>query len=72
VLRHVKEAKKSLSARRTSPHPKIAAVTDAIRPLLDVGEKVLVFCHHRATASELLGALELSLRAESISRAGPV
>jgi hypothetical protein len=71
VLRHVKEAKKSLSARRTSPHPKIAAVTDAIRPLLDVGEKVLVFCHHRATASELLGALELSLRAESISRAGP-
>ena len=43
--------------RRTKPHPKIAAVSDAIRPLLDVGEKVLMFRHHRATASELLGVL---------------
>ncbi|MCC6522375.1 MAG: DEAD/DEAH box helicase family protein [Polyangiaceae bacterium] len=71
VLRHIKEAKKSLSARRAKPHPKVAAVSDAIRPLVDAGEKVLVFCHHRATASELLGALERALKTESVSRGGP-
>ena len=64
-------AKNTLSARRTQPHPKIAAVSEAIRPLLDAGEKVLVFRHHRATASELLGALEQSLKAESVSQSGP-
>ena len=69
VLGHIKEAKKSLTARRAKPHPKVAAVSDAIRPLVDAGEKVLVFCHHRATASELLGALERSLKTESVSRA---
>ena len=71
VLWHINKAKKSLSARRAKTHPKIAAVSDAIRPLLDAGEKVLVFCHHRATASELLSALERCLRAESVSRSGP-
>lgn len=71
VHRHIDEAKKSLSARRATTHPKITAVSDAIRPLLDAGEKVLVFCHHRATASELLGALERCLRAKSVSRSGP-
>ncbi|CAM3586937.1 SNF2-related protein [Corallococcus soli] len=71
ALRHIKAATKALSVRRTKPHPKIAAVSEAIRPLLDAGEKVLVFCHHRATASELLGALERSLKAASDSRSGP-
>lgn len=71
VLRHIEVAKKALSARRAKPHPKIAAVSEAILPLLDAGEKVLVFCHHRATASELLGALERSLKAKSVSRSGP-
>ena len=52
--RHIEAASKALRARYTKPHPKIAAVSDAIRPLLGTGEKVLVFCHHRATASELL------------------
>ncbi len=60
--------RKSRSAPAGPSHPKIAAVSDAIRPLLDAGEKVLVFCHHRATASELLSALERCLRAESVSR----
>lgn len=69
--RHVEAASKALSARRTKPHPKIAAVSDAIRPLLDAGEKVLVFCHHRATASELLGVLERALKTTSASRGGP-
>jgi hypothetical protein len=71
VFWHINKARKSLSARRVKTHPKIAAVSDAIRPLLDSGEKVLVFSHHRATASELLSALERCLKAESVSRTGP-
>jgi hypothetical protein len=59
--RHIEAASKSLGKRRATPHPKIAAVSEAIRRLADVGEKVLVFCHHRATASELLSELEKSL-----------
>lgn len=69
--RHSEAASKALRARRTKPHPKIAAVSDAIRPLLEVGEKVLVFCHHRATASELLGVLERALKTTIASRGGP-
>lgn len=71
AARHIKMAKNTLSARRTQPHPKIAAASEAIRPLLDAGEKVLVFCHYRATASELLGALEQSLKVGSVSPIGP-
>ena len=73
VHRHIEEAKKSLSVRRKCAHPKIAAVIEAIQPLLNIEEKVLIFCHHRATASELLGALELkqSQSAQSASRASP-
>lgn len=58
---HIRSAQESLK-KQTHPHPKIAAVCEAIRPVIDGGEKVLVFCHHRATASELLGALEIGLR----------
>lgn len=71
ALRHIKRAKNTLRARRTQPHPKIVAVSEAIRPLLDAGEKVLVFCHYRATASELLGALEQSLKIASVLPIGP-
>jgi len=71
ALRHIKMAKKALGVRRKKPHPKIAAVSEAIRPLLDTGEKVLVFCHHRATACELLGALERALKATSVTQSGP-
>ncbi|MDR2881043.1 MAG: DEAD/DEAH box helicase family protein, partial [Azoarcus sp.] len=62
VARHITEAEKSLEVRRKQPHPKIKAVSESIHPLLDDGEKVLVFCHHRATASELLSVLEQSLK----------
>ncbi len=68
--RHIEAASKALCGRRVKPHPKIAAVRDAIRPLLDVGEKVLVFCHHRATAGELLGELEQALKTTA-PRGGP-
>jgi len=71
AIRHIKSATKALSARRSKPHPKVAAVGDAIRPLLDGGEKVLVFCHHRATANELLAALERTLRVPNLAPGGP-
>jgi hypothetical protein len=70
VRRHVKAATRSLAARRRQAHPKIAAVSDAIRTVLEGDEKVLVFCHHRATASELLSTLERSLRGD-VSLVGP-
>jgi hypothetical protein len=69
--RHIKSASEALRERHARAHPKIAAVSDAIRPLLDEGEKVLVFCHHRATARELLGELERSLKTPNASRGGP-
>lgn len=59
---HIKAAQESLK-NASKPHPKIAVVCEAIRSVIDAGEKVLVFCHHRATASELLGALEIGLKA---------
>ncbi len=71
VARHIKEAKMALAARRATLHPKITAVSEAIRPLLPAGEKVLVFCHHRATAAELLIALEGSLKSGVGARHGP-
>lgn len=71
ALLHIGEARNSLIARRISPHPKISAVIEAIRPLVEVGEKVLVFCHHRATARELLGDLEVSLKAKGVLAQGP-
>lgn len=69
--RHIKEAKNSLSTRCAKPHPKVAAVRDAIRTVIDGGEKVLVFCHHHATASELLSELEGSLKQMNASPIWP-
>lgn len=71
VVRHLEAATSALRELRGKPHPKIAAVCDAIRPVLDAGEKVLVFCHHRATASELLATLEDALRAPTGAASGP-
>lgn len=68
--RHIEAARASLRTRCTIPHPKIAAVSEAIGPLLDAGEKVLIFCHHRATASEVLSALE-STTVGNVSQSGP-
>jgi len=55
-------ALKSFERVEKRPHPKMVAVVDAIRKVVISGEKVLVFCHHRAIASELLSVLEESLR----------
>ena len=42
-------------------HPKMTAVLPAIRNVVDGGEKVLVFCHHIATANELTKVLAREL-----------
>jgi len=36
-----------------APHPKMASVLPAIQSVVEGGEKVLIFCHHIATADEL-------------------
>lgn len=69
--RHLHEAEKSLGDRRLKLHPKVQAVSEAVRTVLEQNEKVLVFCHHRATAHELLAALELSLKIDGIPDIGP-
>jgi hypothetical protein len=71
TLLHIKAATKSLNARRINPHPKIASVISALQPLLDADEKVLIFCHYRATASELLAALEQALETRLVSSMVP-
>jgi len=63
--RHLGEARNSLGLRRHDPHPKMQAVGNAIRRVVDKGEKVLIFCHHLSTASELLTALEKSLKTDT-------
>jgi len=52
--------------RDVGAHSKMRAVASAIRPVIEEGEKVLLFCHHHATAQELtvhlagaLGSLDL-------------
>jgi len=71
VAKHIKAAQEALRVRLMQPHPKAAAVSEALKPLLNAGEKVVVFCHHLATAGELLGVLEQSLKAEKLSPLGP-
>jgi hypothetical protein len=68
---HIMAATSTLKTRRIKPHPKIADVCEAVRPVIDAGEKILIFCHHRATGRELLGTLERSLRTLKLSAAGP-
>ncbi|MBS2031506.1 MAG: DEAD/DEAH box helicase family protein [Deltaproteobacteria bacterium] len=65
--RHLNAAKNLLKKRMGSPHPKMLAVVRAIDEVVEREEKVLVFCHHRATAAELLGALEANLKPRTLS-----
>lgn len=71
VHQHIEEAKSNLVARCNKPHPKVEAVSAAIRTVINDGEKVLVFCRHHATASELLSELEGSLKRTFASPIGP-
>jgi hypothetical protein len=71
ACRPIEAARKAVRVRAAKPHPKVAAVVDAIRETLADDEKVVVFCHHRATASELLRALERELRPRRMTSSGP-
>lgn len=62
--------KKQLGLCIQRPHPKMAAVARAISSRVDAYEKVLVFCHHRATALELLHQLSKKLRIEPRDSSG--
>lgn len=71
VVRHIESARNSLSVLRRQPHPKLAAVSEAVRQVVDTGEKVLVFCHHRATAAEVLGCLQQTTHSKVTTEVGP-
>lgn len=43
-------------------HPKVEAVVNASQEVINRGEKVLVFCHHYATAEEVLKGFEKKLK----------
>lgn len=49
--------------REVGTHSKIAAVTKEVEQVLEKGEKVLLFCHHHATAQELAASLHSNLSA---------
>lgn len=51
VGKHIKEIKKLRS--KVGPHSKMVAVAEAVAETIRDGEKVVVFCHHHATAQEL-------------------
>jgi ERCC4-related helicase len=53
-------------------HSKILAVADEVKKVIERGEKVLLFCHHHATAQELAACLHTILPAITTQRApGP-
>lgn len=68
--RHIRAAEDTLRIVTAKPHPKAEAVSKSIEKVVSAGEKVLVFCQHYATASELLRVLERAL-ATKVSPAGP-
>ena len=62
-VRKLREATLRLvDKHQRNPHPKMLAVAQATKPRVDSHEKVLVFCHHRMTALELLKCLDEQLR----------
>jgi hypothetical protein len=75
VGKHIKAARRAVDERLKKPHPKTIAVIHAIRQCVEMNEKVLVFCHHHATACELLHALEsdgrLKLDANALDNSPP-
>ncbi len=47
--------------KEQSHHPKMVATAEAVRQVLEQDEKVVIFCHHHATAEELTMVLGASL-----------
>ncbi len=56
-----KSAERMLRRKSSNAHPKTAAVADTVAKLVKQHEKVLIFCHHHATAMEVLTTLEARL-----------
>jgi len=53
VLKHHDEALREV-LRQLGPHPKVEAVAKVVAAKVAGGEKVVVFCHHHATAQEFV------------------
>ena len=62
AIAHARVAKRLLKSN--GAHAKIASSVRSVQRIVAAGEKVLVFCDHHATATELAAALARSLRWE--------
>lgn len=70
LKRYQEKLKKALPGRRAnSQHPKIAATVDQVLHLWRLGEKVLVFCHFRATGRALEKHISRAIEDEITTKA---
>ncbi len=65
-LKHLEAALPADSDERWASHPKIRATTERAAELWTKGEKVLIFCHYRATGRALRQHISAHLDAEII------
>lgn len=65
-LKHLEAALPADSDERWASHPKIRATTERVVELWMKGEKVLIFCHYRATGRALRQHISACLDAEII------
>jgi ERCC4-related helicase len=72
IKRQLSEVRRLLAERDVQPHPKMSALAEQVARRVEAEqEKVLVFCHHRATALELLETLDTRLRVKDADPTGP-
>jgi superfamily II DNA or RNA helicase len=72
LKRYQEELKRALPRKRArahARHPKIAATVDQVRHLWRLGEKVLVFCHFRATGRALEKHISAAIEDEIATKA---
>jgi len=53
------------SSKDESPHPKSATTARKVKEIVDRGEKVVIFCHHYATAAELTEVIASELKTDT-------
>jgi len=58
---YIKKIKKLLKKAENQDHPKTKAVAEEVKRIVDNGEKVLIFCDHHATASEITSVIASKL-----------
>ncbi|ODU16140.1 MAG: hypothetical protein ABS80_20675 [Pseudonocardia sp. SCN 72-51] len=68
-LRHLDKALPAEATEAYEAHPKIAATVDRVARLWLAGEKVLVFCHYRATGRALRRHISQRLQEEILNLA---